>query len=229
MHEIVCDLNRKISLALPDQSTIVRSKDRVTDDAKHSWALLGEVAKCFPLYCLSLRTGDCVMVLRNLSNVLKNIVRAIVLCRRSFFAITDYCIGSAPETIHKLPRMKFIDDTFASGFDTKMTRVLLGNNHHSTFFSHGMLYVALSVLEAIRIACARTKDGQQTRAARNVVWPELLSQQPPAQLFEFPEERSKKEKEKEKKLQRQPQVLCILCSTLQGFPFLSTLPHLQII
>lgn len=68
-HEIVRDLNRKISLALPDQSTIVRSIDSVTDDAKHSWALLGEVAKCFPLYCLSLRTGDCVMVLRNLSNV----------------------------------------------------------------------------------------------------------------------------------------------------------------
>lgn len=143
------------------------------------------------------------MVQRNISPQLRNGTRVVIL------RIQPFCIKAAIITgPHKgvevlIPRIKFVDNNYESGFPFVMSRrqfplrlcwaMTINKAQGQTLskawiflndqpFGHGQLYVALSRAIAPESICIYTKKRAPNGAALadNVVWPELLIQAGPA-------------------------------------------------
>ena len=202
INRTVDELNRRVNNKLQTQLLTVYSEDGVEGQAFGAMAevpielINSTQLNGWPSHVLELKIGSEVMVLRNISPILRNGTRVVVRAIQNRCIMGTIITGPNRKTDVLIPRIKFLDEDMKSGlahviyrkqFPLRLCWAMTINKSQGQSlgkawlyleeqcFAHGQLYVAMSratAPESIKIFTALQKDNH--RLAANYVCRELL-------------------------------------------------------
>jgi hypothetical protein len=203
LNTTVREVNKLVTkYCLPGETTAIISEDGVqTAEGGAAAEFPGEILnrisiQSLPEHRLDIKKKMVLMVMRNLSDVLKNGTRVVINNFTNRCLFCTVISGPNKGTDVFIPRIKFIDDKCQSGLNCVMYRIQFpvqvcwcmtvnkaqGQSLRFAYiyletqcFAHGQLYVGISratTPQSVKILSMKKHDDRPVMT--NIVWPELL-------------------------------------------------------